>query len=100
MVKLSSASTQIPVPTQAPDGVDTNLDGRWLVITRGVWIVIAALALGLYVATIPAYISFLHILCTDTLFTCWNKGQITSNNLQELHRWGLSLDFFNEQSVR
>jgi hypothetical protein len=32
------------------------LRGRWLVIVRAAWIIIATLALGLFVASIPAYV--------------------------------------------
>jgi hypothetical protein len=34
----------------------TTLHGRWLVIVRAAWVVIAALALDLFVASIPAYV--------------------------------------------
>ena len=34
----------------------TTLRGRWLIITRVAWVVIATLALGLFVASIPAYV--------------------------------------------
>ena len=34
----------------------TTLRGRWLLIARAAWIIIAALALGLFVASIPAYV--------------------------------------------
>jgi hypothetical protein len=34
----------------------TTLRGRWLVIARAAWVVIATLALGLFVASIPAYV--------------------------------------------
>jgi hypothetical protein len=33
----------------------SSLRGRWLIIARAAWIVIATLALGLFVASIPAY---------------------------------------------
>jgi hypothetical protein len=35
----------------------TTLRGRWLVITRAAWVIIATLALGLFLASIPAYVS-------------------------------------------
>jgi hypothetical protein len=34
----------------------TTLRGRWLVIARVAWVIIAALAVGLFVASIPAYV--------------------------------------------
>jgi hypothetical protein len=35
----------------------TTLRGRWLVIARAAWVVIATLALGLFLASIPGYVS-------------------------------------------
>jgi hypothetical protein len=35
----------------------TTLDGRWLVIARAAWVIVATLALGLFVTSIPAYVS-------------------------------------------
>src|SRR5918997_3663911 len=35
----------------------TTLRGRWLIFTRAAWAVIAALAVGLFAASIPAYVS-------------------------------------------
>src|SRR5829696_1051905 len=34
----------------------TTLRGRWLLLVRAAWVVIAALALGLFVASVPAYV--------------------------------------------
>src|SRR5215217_6966949 len=34
----------------------TILRGRWLLLTRAAWVIIATLALGLFVASIPAYV--------------------------------------------
>src|SRR5215217_4609897 len=34
----------------------TTLRGRWLLIARAAWVIIATLALGLFVASIPAYV--------------------------------------------
>ncbi len=36
---------------------NTTLHGRWPVIARAAWIMVAALAVGLFVASIPAYLS-------------------------------------------
>jgi hypothetical protein len=35
----------------------TTLRGRWLLLARAAWVIIAALSLGLFLASIPAYIS-------------------------------------------
>ena len=41
-------------PQAAPPA--TTLRGRWLLLARATWVVVAALALGLFVASIPAYV--------------------------------------------
>src|SRR5215211_8629301 len=38
----------------------TTLRGRWLLLARAAWFIIATLALGLYVASIPSYV--FHVL--------------------------------------
>ena len=35
----------------------TTLSGRWLLLVRAAWVVIATLALGLFVASVPGYVS-------------------------------------------
>jgi len=35
----------------------TTLHGRWLVIARAAWVIVAALALGLFITSIPAYVT-------------------------------------------
>jgi signal transduction histidine kinase len=69
------------------------LSGRWLMFARIAWMVIALLALGLVIASIPRYYAFLHVLCTDTAAACRNSGQITSADLRALQALGVSLDF-------
>jgi hypothetical protein len=41
----------------APRAPATTLRGRWVVIARAGWVIIAILALGLFVASIPGYVS-------------------------------------------
>jgi hypothetical protein len=47
---IGDTSTHAPVSA-------TNLRGRWLLLARAAWVVIAALALGVFVASIPGYVS-------------------------------------------
>src|SRR5215203_4111941 len=35
----------------------TTLRGRWLLLARAAWLIVATLALGLFLASIPAYVS-------------------------------------------
>ncbi len=98
-MKLPSASTKATVDAQPQRETDTRLRGRWLLLVRVVWVVIAVLALGLVIASIPGYFSFLHVLCTGTLATCKNSGQITPGYLRAIQALGLSLDSFATYQV-
>lgn len=89
-----SAPTETTMNAQPRREVDTHLRGRWLMLARVAWIVIALLALGLFIASIPTYFAFLHVVCTSALATCRNNGQLTPDDLRALQATGLSLDFY------
>ena len=93
-MNLPSASTQPPVNAQLSGEADTHLHGRWLLLTRVVWISIALLALGLSVASIPTSFASLYVLCTDAPATCSDNGYLTPDYLRALQALGLSLDVF------
>jgi hypothetical protein len=89
-----SVSTHIVVTAPSPGEADTRLRGGFLVLARVAWGVVALLALGLYIASIPIYFASLHVLCTDAPAVCSNNGYITPDYLRALQAVGLSLDVF------
>ena len=93
-MNLPTAATQSTVHALPPGEMDTRLRGRWLLLTRVVWISIALLALGLYVASIPSTLVSLHALCTDVTAPCSSVGYITPDYARALQTLGLSLDTF------
>jgi signal transduction histidine kinase len=93
-MNLLSASTQTGVNAQPPGEADTRLRGGFLVLARVVWVMLAALTLGLLIATIPGYFAFLHVVCPGTFATCRFSGRLTSVDLRALQALGLSQDFF------
>jgi hypothetical protein len=60
---------------------ETRLTGRWLILARGVWIGVVALALGLYLLSIPLQLADL-------------SDQIGPAGLEQLRQAGLSLGFY------
>lgn len=60
---------------------ETRLTGRWLILPRGVWIGVVALALGLYLWSIPVQLAH-------------SSDQISSAGLEQLQQAGLSLGFY------
>jgi hypothetical protein len=55
---------------------------------------LAAFTLGLFIATIPSYFAFLHVVCTGALVTCRNNAQLTPVDLRAIQALGFSLDFY------
>jgi hypothetical protein len=89
----STSSTRGAMDAQPSDEADTRLRGRWLLLARIVWVVIAVLAMGLFIASVPTNFVFLHMLCTGDPATCRISGQITPNFLRALQAVGGSPSF-------
>ena len=82
--------------TTAETGSEIRLSGRSLLLARTVWLVVAALAVGLFAAGIPAEFALLHTPCPTAVCP---TGQIPQAGLRSLEDLGLSLDFFAAYSV-
>jgi signal transduction histidine kinase len=75
---------------------DKRLRGRYLLIARAAWVVVAVLAVGLFVAGIPAEFVQLQVPCPTAVCS---TGQLPPAGLRSLEELGLSLDFFAAYSV-
>ena len=71
----------------------THLDGRWLVIARVTWCVVAGLVGALFIASILPYFAYLHTLTTGVVVDL-NAGQLTPAGVRALQTLGLSVDFY------
>ena len=74
----STAASQLP---------DTRLHGQWLVLARIACVVVTALALGLFLVTLPTYFARLNTPC---LSSC-SFAQLSAPGAQALQTLGLSL---------
>jgi hypothetical protein len=83
-------------PPSVDDPLRAWLSGRWLLLARAVWILVAALALGLFVSGIPAEFTLMHIPCPTV--NC-PTGQLSPSGLRALVDLGLSLDSFAVYAV-
>ena len=72
------------------NGPETRLQGVWLVIARIGWVVIALLTIGLFVAALPSYFAYLHVVNTASP----SGYQLAPSDVRELQRLGLSFDFY------
>ena len=78
---------------------DTRLHGYRLVLARLLSLSLAGLSVGLFVACIPSYFAFLHLLCTDTAAACNTGGQLAPGDVSRLQELGLSIDFFATSTI-
>ena len=70
----------------------TILRGRWLILARAAWLAMGALAVGLFVAGIPAEYRQLQLGCPTSV--CASSGGVGPVELSLLANLGLSPEFF------
>ena len=83
-------------PAGAEDSLPVRMRGRRLLLARGAWIVVAALAVALFIAGIPAEFALLHVPCHAVRCP---TGQLSPSGLHALKDLGLSLDAFAAYTV-
>ena len=79
--------------------LDSRMYGYRLVIVRLMCLSLCVLSVGLFVASIPSFFAYLHILCMDTAATCSTSSQLAPDDIIRLHQLGLSLDFFATYTI-
>jgi hypothetical protein len=89
--------SQLSLPTGHSSGQTNNtnnahLQGRWLLLARIVWVVVVSLTLGLFVASMPSYFAYLHILSATP--TTGVGSQLARQDVQQLQMFGLSINFY------
>jgi hypothetical protein len=71
----------------------TTLHGRWLLIARVAWVVVALLYVGVFISGIPSEFARLQTPCTDAV-SCSLIPHLTVQKVQELKELGLSGEVF------
>jgi hypothetical protein len=69
------------------------LRGRWLLIVRVAWVVVALLYVGVFISGIPSELARLQTPCTDAV-SCSLIPHLTVQKVHELKELGLSAEFF------
>jgi signal transduction histidine kinase len=90
---MSQSSPDATMQAELPGPPALSLRGRWLLVVRCVWLLIAAWLLASWVTGLFPYVGFLHTVCTTDPARCafW---QLTPGNVQALHHLGLSVDAY------
>jgi hypothetical protein len=89
-MNLQHSPTSTAEHTVARKEAEIHLKGAWLVLARIAWVVISLLTVGLFVASLPLYFSYLHIPASSSIAA----PQLTPGDVHALQRFGLSLDFY------
>jgi hypothetical protein len=87
-MNLQRAPAQAMERLKEPATADTRLPRHQLMFVRAVWGVLAAMALGMFVVSLPGYIAQLQTLCAAG--SC-NSGQLSPDALMSLEHLGLTL---------
>lgn len=90
-MNLQQSSTIAIERTDADDGPETRLAGRWLVLARAVWTALIIITLGIFAVCLPIYVSLLQTTCTGA--ACADK-QLTPAAAQTLQHLGVSLSLY------
>jgi signal transduction histidine kinase len=77
----------------ARGSLPVSLRGRWLLLARVAWVVVALLYVGVFISGIPSEFARLQTPCTDAV-SCNLIPHLTVQKVQELKELGLSAEFF------
>ena len=87
-MNVQRASIERTNNSKLQDSKDTRLQGRWLVLARVVWFIVVALALLVFIFSLPVYIAQLFSVCNGN--AC-GTGQLTPRIVGTLRNLGFSI---------
>jgi len=93
-IHRTSSSRGVSVPP--PNATLMRLQGRWIVLARGLWITLVVLTLAIFGGSLPVYLALLHTPCAGT--ACGFQ-QLTPQQAETLKGIGLSLDDYTAFTV-
>jgi hypothetical protein len=75
-----------------------RLQGRWLLLARGVWLALVILTLGIFFVSLPVYIALLQTPCAGRA-CAFSTEQLTAGQVGTLKGMGLSLGAYAAYTV-
>jgi len=91
-VDLSATASMNGKNPREPGETNTRLSGRWLILARATWIILAAFAFVLLVVSLPQFSAFFAHLQQPCIGKVCEKndGQLSPTALQALAKFGIS----------
>ncbi len=97
-MRIHQTSSSRGVSTPAPNATQMRLQGRWIVLARGLWITLVILTLTVFFASLPVYLAQLQTPCAGT--TCAvSSNQLSPRQVGTLKGMGLSLGDYAASEV-
>ena len=94
-MSLQHTSSQHPLRSLETNTATLHLQGRTLVVARGLWIAGVIAVLVLFFGTLPANFVYLDtVSATSIVLSEGQLGQLTLDGLRQLQTLGLSIDFY------
>jgi hypothetical protein len=90
---------QANAQSEPHEETNTRLHGYRLVIVRLMCLSLCVLSVGFFVASIPSFFAYVHILCMGTAASCSTSSQLAPDDVIRLHQLGLSIDFFATYTI-
>ena len=94
-MSLQHTSSQPPLRSLETNTATLYLQGRTLVVARGLWIAGMIAVLVIFFGTLPANFAYLDTVnATSIVVSEGQLGQLTLDGLRQLQTLGLSIDFY------
>jgi hypothetical protein len=76
-----------------------RLQGRWLLLARGLWITLVILTLTILFASLPVYVALMQTICIGTHGTVCSYLQLSPEQAEVLKGFGLSPDVYAAYTI-
>ncbi len=92
----SDAARHPAMNASLPSTTTTSVRGSWLLLMRIAWGTLSLFALGVFMASLPGYTAFLHMVCSSAVCT---SGQLSPEVARTFQSLTLSLEQYTAGSV-
>ncbi len=89
-MRINQTSSSRGVSAPPPNATQMRLQGRWIVLARGLWITLVILTLAIFFASLPVYLALLQTPCAGTACAV-SSNQLSPGQVGALKGIGLSL---------
>src|SRR6266566_4169964 len=89
-MRINQTSSSRGVSAPVPNATQMRLQGRWLLLARGLWITLVILTLAIFFASLPLYLAQLQMPCAGSACAV-SSGQLSAGQVGALTGMGLSV---------